>query len=66
MAARPNPLLAPGAEAAWARIDAAVRRGAIGGRDTIEQRLIRGQRLSAQAARLRRAVRHGSRPDSRS
>jgi hypothetical protein len=64
MAVRRNPLLQPGAETAWARIGAEERRARIGGRETIEQRLIRGQRLSAQAARLRRSVRHDGRTSS--
>ena len=37
MAVRQNPLLQPGAEAAWALIGAEERRARIGGRETIEQ-----------------------------
>lgn len=65
VAARPNPLLQPGAEAAWRRIEAQQHRVPARDSETIEQRLIRGQRLSAQAARLRRAVRDGRRGRTR-
>jgi hypothetical protein len=61
MAARPNPLLRLGAEAEWARIEKQERRLPASRRESIEQRLMRGQRLSAQAARLRRSVRHDNR-----
>ncbi|MBA3306088.1 MAG: hypothetical protein H0U25_09205 [Thermoleophilaceae bacterium] len=50
-------LLRPGREAEWEQIDARKRELlASGTRDSLEGRLRRGQRLSAQAARLRRAV----------
>lgn len=58
-----NPLLEPGerAQREWARIaaDEALQRPA---NETVEDRLRRGQRLSAQAGALRRAVRDDSRP----
>ena len=60
MNASGNPLLRPGSEAEWARIDADQRRSPRRSGETIEQRLMRGQRLSAQAAALRRAVREAS------
>lgn len=68
MAQRGNPLLRPGAEAAWARIEAAHRqaRQRPGAGETVEERLIRGQRLSAQAARLRRSVRDADSGHARS
>lgn len=60
MPPRPNRLLLPGSATQWARIEAAGKREA---RHTttrsLEDRLRRGQRLSAQAAALRRAVTHG-------
>ena len=50
-------LLRPGREAEWEQINAAKRDLLAGGsRDPLEARLRRGQRLSAQAARLRRAI----------
>lgn len=50
-------LLRPGAEAEWEQINASKRELlAAGSRGTLEARLRRGQRLSAQAARLRRAL----------
>ncbi len=53
----PMSLLRPGREAEWEQIDARKRELlASGTRDSLEGRLRRGQRLSAQAARLRRAV----------
>lgn len=57
MSVRRTPLLAAGSAAAWRRIDTEQRvllAGATQG--TVEDRLRRGQRLSAQAARLRRAI----------
>jgi len=57
MAQAGNPLLRPGASAEWARIDAEERQALARPLDTVERRLMRGQRLSAQAARLRRSVR---------
>lgn len=54
-----NPLLRPGSEAQWARIDADSRAAEARRGESIEQRLIRGQALSAQAAALRRAVADG-------
>lgn len=51
-----NPLLRPGSEARWAEIHAGDRASQGGLDQTVEQRLMRGQRLSAQAAALRRAV----------
>jgi len=61
MAQDGNPLLRPGAGAAWATIEGEQREELTRPRDSIEQRLLRGQRLSVQAARLRRSVR-GERP----
>jgi len=50
-------LLRPGAEAEWEQIDSSKRALlAAGPRGSIEARLRRGQRLSAQAARLRRGL----------
>jgi len=50
-------LLRPGREADWERLNAEKRDLlARDGADTLESRLRRGQRLSAQAARLRRAI----------
>ncbi len=50
-------LLRPGREAEWEQINAG-KRGLLAGAssDSVEARLWRGQRLSAQAARLRRAI----------
>jgi len=56
-----NPLLRPGAEPAWARIEEEQQRGVRRPDETVEQRLLRGQRLSAQAAMLRRSL-HDDRP----
>lgn len=52
-----NPLLRPGVNTAWASIEAEQRQALGRPGDTVEQRLMRGQRLSVQAARLRRSVR---------
>jgi hypothetical protein len=52
-----NPLLRPGAQPAWAAIEAKQRKRLERPGETVEQRLIRGQCLSAQAARLRRSLR---------
>jgi hypothetical protein len=60
-----NPLLRPGAQAAWAAIEAEQRKALARPRETVEQRLIRGQRLSVQAARLRRSVRYDEAPRTR-
>ena len=50
-------LLRPGREAEWEKINAGKRELLAGGpRGSVEARLRRGQRLSAQAARLRRAI----------
>ncbi len=50
-------LLRPGRTADWAKLDAEKRALLAGdGRDSLEERLRRGQRLSAQAARLRRSL----------
>jgi len=50
-------LLRPEREAEWEQINAAKRELlAAGPRGSLEARLRRGQRLSAQAARLRRAI----------
>lgn len=52
-----RPLLAPGNEAAWARLNAEKRQALIPPPDTpIGELLRRGQRLSAQGAKLLRAV----------
>lgn len=56
MARAGNSLLRPGANAAWAGIEAEQREALAQPRDSVEERLMRGQRLSAQAARLRRSV----------
>lgn len=59
MAAQPDkrPLLAPGNEAEWARLNAEKRRALIPPPDTpIGELLRRGQQLSAQGAKLLRAV----------
>jgi hypothetical protein len=53
----PNPLLQPGAESRWASLNAEKRRLLARPGDSLEDRLLRGQRLSAQAAALRRAIR---------
>lgn len=62
MAARPNPLLRPGSESAWRSIaeDAAAER--IERDESVAERLVRGQRLSAEAAALRRSIRDERRP----
>ena len=53
----PRSLLRPGREAEWEQINAGKRELLAGGpRGSVEARLRRGQRLSAQAARLRRAI----------
>jgi hypothetical protein len=57
-------LLRSGAGAAWAVIEAQQRQALTRPAHTIEQRLGRGQRLSAQAAALRRSVRDGARRDA--
>lgn len=57
MTAGGNPLLRPGSEAEWARIEAEQRRSLARPQETVAERLMRGQRLSAQAATLRRSVR---------
>jgi hypothetical protein len=67
MATRTNkPLLAPGNEAEWAEINREKRAGMAPAPDTpIGELLRRGQHLSAQAAKLLRAVERangGSRP----
>ncbi len=50
-------LLRPEREAEWEQINAAKRNLLAGGKpEPLEARLRRGQRLSAQAARLRRAI----------
>ena len=50
-------LLRPGVGAEWEQINAGKRELlACGPRGSVEARLRRGQRLSAQAARLRRAL----------
>jgi hypothetical protein len=49
---------AAGSEARWAMLNAEKRRVLARPGDSIEDRLVRGQRLSAQAATLRRAIRH--------
>lgn len=52
-----KPLLAPGNEAEWARLNEEKRRALTPSPDTsIEELLRRGQHLSAQAAKLLRAV----------
>lgn len=63
---RHNSLLQPGSEQAWARIEADERHAPARPADTVEQRLVRGQRLSAQAALLRRSVRDEHVGDTRS
>jgi hypothetical protein len=60
-------LLAAGSAPAWERIEGEQRRLAVtaaGG--SVEERLRRGQRLSAQAARLRRAIVRDEPSDARS
>jgi hypothetical protein len=53
----PRSLLRPGREAEWEQINVGKRKLLAGsGRESLEARLRRGQRLSAQAARLRRAI----------
>jgi len=53
----PKSLLRPGREADWERLNAEKRDLLAGdGSDSLESRLRRGQRLSAQAARLRRSL----------
>jgi hypothetical protein len=52
-----NPLLQPGAGSRWASLNAEKRLLLARLGDSIEDRLTRGQRLSAQAAALRRAIR---------
>lgn len=59
MPPRPNRLLLPGAVVRWARIEAAGEDARLTSTQSLEDRLRRGQRLSAQAAALRRAVTHG-------
>jgi hypothetical protein len=51
-----NSLLAAGNEAQWARLADEKRTLRHRAGQTVEERLLRGQRLSAQAAALRRAV----------
>lgn len=53
----PRSLLRPGRAAEWEQINAAKRELlAAGPHASVEARLRRGQRLSAQAARLRRSL----------
>ena len=54
---KPKSLFGPGRDADWARLNAE-KQDLLGGdgSDSLESRLRRGQRLSAQAARLRRAI----------
>jgi len=60
MPPRPNRLLLPDSVTQWSRIEAAGERDArLTTTRSLEDRLRRGQRLSAQAAALRRAVTHG-------
>lgn len=67
MGARKTPLLAAGNTAAWERIETEQRRLlAESPAGTVEERLRRGQRLSAQAARLRRAIIGDEPSDARS
>jgi mannose/cellobiose epimerase-like protein (N-acyl-D-glucosamine 2-epimerase family) len=57
MASRPRTLLEPGHEAEWARLDAEKRAYLTPSPDTpVSELLRRGQHLSAQAAKLLRAV----------
>jgi hypothetical protein len=67
MGVRRTPLLAAGSTAAWERIEDERRRLlAEGAAGTVEERLRRGQRLSVQAARLRRAIIDDEPSDARS
>ena len=63
MATRRHTLLEPGHEAEWTRLDAEKRRFLTPPGDTPTGELLRrGQRLSAQAAALLRAVERANRP----
>jgi hypothetical protein len=66
MTAGGNPLLRPGSAAEWARVEAELKHPAERLDETIAERLVRGQRLSAQAAALRRSVRDDRPADARS
>jgi len=59
MPPRPNRLLLPGSALRWAQIRSGERDAHATDTRSLEDRLRRGQRLSAQAAALRRAVTHG-------
>ncbi|MBA3328104.1 MAG: hypothetical protein H0T43_07365 [Solirubrobacterales bacterium] len=57
MTAQPKTLLTTSRHVAWEKINADKRALLAGdGAEPVEDRLRRGQRLSAQAARLRRAI----------
>jgi hypothetical protein len=59
-----NPLLRPQAGKAWDRVRRDEDRDASQpSSETVEQRLLRGQRLSEQAARLRRSVSDAGKTD---
>jgi hypothetical protein len=67
MGAPRTPLLAAGSAPAWERIEREQRRLQVAAaRGSVEERLRRGQRLSAQAARLRRAIIRDEPTDARS
>jgi hypothetical protein len=59
MTSRSRTLVEPGHEAEWSRLNAEKRHGLTPSPETpVEELLRRGQRLSAQAARLMQAIEH--------